>query len=174
MCTLLQYGRKIAFTAGNAFGTFSTRHLSWLATSFSTGSTTISTQVLSSQLDWQVWCAHILWEKPIVLLAMRKLSMKTFKILLTTSMWRSGWPDSTSFSKVTSIEQHVFYHTDKIALKSEKLEIISRPNNQTPNIWISQSGEESDLREFCFYIYDLNGDGYISRHNTPDWIATTN
>ena len=70
------------------------------------------------------------------------------------------------------IEQHVFYHTDKIALKSEKLEIISRPNNQTPNIWISQSGEESDLREFCFYIYDLNGDGYISRH--LDWIATTN
>lgn len=24
-------------------------------------------------------------------------------------------------------------------------------------------GEERELREFCFYIYDLNGDGYISR-----------
>ena len=92
----------------------------------------------------------------VIIITMAYPHIPTRQILRMTLMLKSGCWDSMYFSKVNKCLVFVEYR--------QSLETTKKMDNP---------GDETDLREFCFYIYDLNGDGYISRQHHlylwPSW-----
>ena len=93
----------------------------------------------------------------VIIITMAYPHIPTRQILRMTLMLKSGCWDSMYFSKVNKCLVFVEYR--------QSLETTKKMDNP---------GDETDLREFCFYIYDLNGDGYISRqHHLYLWPPVT-
>ena len=93
----------------------------------------------------------------VIIITMAYPHIPTRQILRMTLMLKSGCWDSMYFSKVNKCLVFVEYR--------QSLETTKKMDNP---------GDETDLREFCFYIYDLNGDGYISRqHHLYLWPSVT-